>query len=83
MKTLVQGCETPAQFDLLIAMTRFTSKPKIAALRAYLVDGVPAQRCYARFGVSQQSFSLALLTLNMNASLAMDYVAARNSHARK
>lgn len=79
MKTLIQGCETQEQFDLLIGMTSITSKPKIAALRAYLVEGLPARRAYARFGVTQQHFSLALLTLSINARLAMEYVAARNS----
>lgn len=78
MKTLIQGCEKPAQFDKLIAMTRITSVPTCNALRAYLVDGFPASRCYARYGVTQQHFSAALAKLNSKADLAMQYVAAKS-----
>ena len=75
MKVLVQGCEKPAQFDVLIAMTGITSEAKINALRAHLVEGFPASRCYARFGVTQQHFSTALNQLNKKAVLAQQYVA--------
>ncbi len=78
MKTLIQGCEKPAQFDKLIAMTRITSVPTCNALRAHLVDGFPASRCYARFGISQQNFSRALQRVNAAAALAMDYVAGKS-----
>ncbi|WP_338725679.1 PapB/FocB family fimbrial expression transcriptional regulator [Shewanella baltica] len=77
IKELIQGCEKPAQFDLLIAMTSITSAAKINALRMHLVDGFPASRCYARFGVTQQHFSAALNGLNKKADLARRYIAAK------
>ncbi len=77
MKTLVQGCETAEQFEVLLSLTGIRSQAKINALRAYLVDGLPASRAYARFYVTQQHFSQALATLNRKADLAMQYVAAK------
>ena len=73
MKTLVQGCESAEQFGILLKMTRIESEAKQNALRAYLVDGLPAKRAYARFGVTQQHFSSALARLNKAADLAMQY----------
>jgi hypothetical protein len=73
MKTLVQGCESAEQFGILLKMTRINSEAKQNALRAYLVDGLPAKRAYARFGVTQQHFSNALTRLNKAADLAMQY----------
>jgi hypothetical protein len=73
MKTLVQGCESSEQFGLLLKMTRIESEAKQNALRAYLVDGLPAKRAYAHFGVTQQHFSNGLARLNKAADLAMQY----------
>jgi hypothetical protein len=73
MKTLVQGCESAEQFGVLLKMTRINSEAKQKALRAYLVDGIPEKRAYARFGVKQQHFSAALKRLNQAADLAMQY----------
>jgi hypothetical protein len=73
MKTLVQGCESAEQFGILLKMTRIESVAKQNALRAYLVDGLPASRAYARFGVTQQHFSIALARLNKAADLALQY----------
>lgn len=60
-------------------MTGITSENKKNALRAYLVDGLPAKRAYARFNVTKQHFSLALINLNRVAALAMDYTAAKKA----
>lgn len=79
MKTLIQGCETEQQFEILLKLTSISSQAKKDALRAYLVDGLPAKRAYARYGVTQQHFSEALATLNQKADLAMQYTAAKSS----
>jgi hypothetical protein len=81
MKTLIQGCETAEQFEVLLLLTSISSQAKKDALRAHLVDGLPANRAYARYGVTQQHFSQALSTLNRAADLAMRYVATNNSKA--
>jgi hypothetical protein len=73
MPTLVQGCESAEQFDVLLMLTSISSQAKKDALRAHLVDGLPASRCYARYGVTQQHFSQALKRLNNKADLAMQY----------
>ncbi|MCU8032741.1 MULTISPECIES: adhesin biosynthesis transcription regulatory family protein [unclassified Shewanella] len=78
IKVLIQGCEKPDQFELLLAMTGITSEAKQNALRAHLVEGFPPSRCYARYGVTQQHFSAALAKLNSKADLAMQYVAAKS-----
>lgn len=75
MKTLIQGCETEEQFEVLLKLTGITSENKKNALRAYLVEGLPAKRAYARFHVTQQHFSQALMLLNKKADLAMQYAA--------
>jgi hypothetical protein len=75
MPTLVQGCETAEQFEVLLMLTSISSQAKKDALRAHLVDGLPANRAYARYGVTQQHFSQALATLNRTADLAMRYAA--------
>ena len=54
-------------------------KIKKNALRAYLVEGLPAKRAYARFHVTQQHFSQALKLLNKKADLAMQYAALQKS----
>jgi hypothetical protein len=81
MPTLVQGCETAEQFEVLLMLSSISSQAKKDALRAHLVDGLPAKRAYARYGVTQQHFSQALATLNRAADLAMRYVATNNSKA--
>lgn len=81
MKTLIQGCETAEQLEILLQMTNITSENKKNALRAYLVDGLPAKRAYARFHVTQQHFSQALLQLNKKAELAMEYATLNKSAA--
>lgn len=79
MKTLIQGCETAEQFEVLLKLTGITSENKKNALRAYLVEGLPAKRAYARFHVTQQHFSQALKLLNKKADLAMQYAALQKS----
>ncbi|MEL4300053.1 PapB/FocB family fimbrial expression transcriptional regulator [Shewanella xiamenensis] len=79
MKTLIQGCETAQQFEILLKLTSISSQAKKDALRAYLVDGLPAKRAYARYGVTQQHFSEALATLNQKADLAMQYTETKSS----
>nr|WP_320126310.1 PapB/FocB family fimbrial expression transcriptional regulator [uncultured Shewanella sp.] len=81
MKTLIQGCETAQQFDILLMLTGISSQSKKDALRAHLVDGLPAKRAYARYGVTQQHFSEALATLNQKADLAMQYASLNNAKA--
>lgn len=81
MKTLIQGCETAQQFEILLKLTSISSQAKKDALRAYLVDGLPAKRAYARYGVTQQHFSEALATLNQKADLAMQYTALQKTKA--
>lgn len=81
MKTLVQGCESAQQFDILLQLTSISSQAKKDALRAHLVDGLPAKRAYARYGVTQQHFSEALATLNQKADLAMQYAALQKTKA--
>ncbi|MCS6178940.1 adhesin biosynthesis transcription regulatory family protein [Shewanella baltica] len=78
MKTLVQGCESAQQFDILLMLTSISSQAKKDALRAHLVDGLPAKRAYASYGVTQQHFSAAL---NKKADLAMQYAASNNNKA--
>lgn len=73
MKTLIQGCESAEQFEVLLKLTGITSEDKKNALRAHLVEGLPAKRAYARFHVTQQHFSQALMLLNKKADLAMQY----------
>lgn len=73
MKTLIQGCESDEQFEVLLKLTGISSEDKKNALRAHLVEGLPAKRAYARFHVTQQHFSQALMLLNKKADLAMQY----------
>lgn len=73
MKTLIQGCESAEQFEILLQLTGISSENKKNALRAHLVEGLPAKRAYARFHVTQQHFSQALMLLNKKADLAMQY----------
>lgn len=83
MKTLIQGCESAEQFEVLLKLTGISSEDKKNALRAHLVEGLPAKRAYARFHVTQQHFSLALILLNKKADLAMQYVVLQKSIAKK
>ncbi|MGI2192902.1 PapB/FocB family fimbrial expression transcriptional regulator [Shewanella baltica] len=79
MKTLIQGCESTEQFEILLKLTGITSEDKKNALRAHLVEGLPAKRAYARFHVTQQHFSQALILLNKKADLAMQYAVLQKS----
>ena len=79
MKTLIQGCESAEQFEVLLKLTGITSENKKNALRAHLVEGLPAKRAYSRFHVTQQHFSQALKLLNKKADLAMQYAALQKS----
>lgn len=79
MKILIQGCESAEQFEVLLKLTGITSENKKNALRAHLVEGLPAKRAYARFHVTQQHFSQALKLLNKKADLAMQYAALQKS----
>ncbi|MGI2144470.1 PapB/FocB family fimbrial expression transcriptional regulator [Shewanella frigidimarina] len=83
MKTLIQGCETAEQFEVLLKLTGITSENKQNALRAHLVEGLPAKRAYARFYVTQQHFSQALMLLNKKADLAMQYAALQESKSEQ
>lgn len=83
MKTLIQGCESAEQFEVLLKLTGITSENKKNALRAYLVEGLPAKRAYARFHVTQQHFSQALKLLNKKADLAMQYAALQKSKSEQ
>lgn len=83
MKTLIQGCETAEQFEVLLKLTGITSENKKNALRAHLVEGLPAKRAYARFHVTQQHFSQALKLLNKKADLAMQYAALQKSKSEQ
>ena len=83
MKTLIQGCESAEQFEVLLQLTGISSEDKKNALRAHLVEGLPAKRAYARFHVTQQHFSLALMLLNKKADLAMQYAVLQKSKAKK
>jgi hypothetical protein len=83
MKTLIQGCESAEQFEVLLQLTGITSEDKKNALRAHLVEGLPAKRVYARFHVTQQHFSLALILLNKKANLAMQYAALQKSKSEQ
>lgn len=79
MKVLIQGCETAEQFEILLKLTGITSENKKNALRAYLVEGLPAKRAYGRFFVTQQHFSQALMLLNKKADLAMQYASLQKT----
>ncbi|MCU7977579.1 adhesin biosynthesis transcription regulatory family protein [Shewanella sp. SW36] len=79
MKTLIQGCESAEQFEVLLQLTGISSEDKKNALRAHLVEGLPAKRAYARFHVTQQHFSQALMLLNKKADLAMQYASLQKS----
>ncbi|NRD73239.1 hypothetical protein HQQ94_08280 [Shewanella sp. VB17] len=70
---LFPGHETVSGIDALINMTRITSEAKINALKAHLVDGLPAKHAYWRHHVDQQHFSEALRKLNRAAELALKY----------
>jgi hypothetical protein len=83
LKTLIQGCETAEQFEVLLKLTGITSENKKNALRAHLVEGLPAKRAYARFHVTQQHFSQALMLLNKKADLAMQYAALQKSKSEQ
>jgi hypothetical protein len=83
MKTLIQGCESAEQFEVLLKLTGISSEDKKNALRAHLVEGLPAKRAYARFHVTQQHFSQALMLLNKKADLAMQYVELNKAKAIK
>jgi hypothetical protein len=67
MNYLLCGGESAERVTLLLELTRITSVDKINAINAYLVDGVPATRARARFGVSQQSWHKGISKLNKTA----------------
>ncbi|MCL1050369.1 adhesin biosynthesis transcription regulatory family protein [Shewanella abyssi] len=73
MQILVQGHETSESIAVLLKLTRINSKNKIDALTAHLVDGLPPNRAYWRYQVSQQHFSEALAKLNATADLALQF----------
>lgn len=83
MKTLVQGCENAEQVEILLKLTGISSDNIKNALRAYLVEGFPASRCYARYGVTQQHFSRALVTINQKADLVMQFAAMQKFNTSK
>ncbi len=83
MKVLVRGCETAEQVEILLKLTGISSDNIKQALRAYLVEGFPASRCYARFGVTQQHFSRALAKLNQKAELAMQFAQYLKTNTNK
>ncbi len=83
MKVLVRGCETAEQVEILLKLTGISSDNIKQALRAYLVEGFPASRCYARFGVTQQHFSRALAKLNQKAELLIQLVKLKEQHSEQ
>ncbi|MEE1981369.1 PapB/FocB family fimbrial expression transcriptional regulator [Shewanella xiamenensis] len=83
MKTLVQGCESAQQIEILLKLTGISSDNIKNALRAYLVEGFPASRCYARYEVTQQHFSRALINLNHKAELLIQLVKLKEQHSEQ
>lgn len=70
MKYLLQGMETRATIDALLAFTKIKSGPKIDAIYYHLVGGAQLGRAAAAHGVSQSKLSEAVTTLNEMAGYA-------------
>ena len=64
MSRLIQGQESEAKINLLLAFTRITSVNKIDALKLHLVKGCPTVMAYELCDVKQQNFYSTLEALN-------------------
>lgn len=64
MRQLLQGMETRATIDTLLALTKITSGPKIDAIYFHLVAGASLGRSAVAHGVPQPKLSEAVTTLN-------------------
>ena len=73
MKYLLQGMETRATVDALLAFTKITSGPKLDAIYYHLVQGCALSRAAVMYGVSQSHLSEAITKLNKVAKYAERY----------
>lgn len=64
MSKLIQGQESEAKINLLLAFTRIVSVNKIDALKMHLVKGYPTVMSYELCDVKQQNFYSTLEALN-------------------
>ena len=64
MKQLLQGLETRAKVDCLLAQTKIAPGPKVDAIYWHLCEGAVQNRACMAFGVKQGKLSEALKTLN-------------------
>ncbi|QDF68694.1 hypothetical protein FJQ87_18490 (plasmid) [Shewanella sp. SNU WT4] len=64
MSRLIQGRESEAKIELLLALTRIVSVNKIDALKMHLVKGYSTTMAYELCDVKQQNFHSCLETLN-------------------
>ena len=60
MKYLLSGMESQERIYLLLKFTSIRSQELKQALNAHLVDGLPAIRSAARFGITNGNFTRAL-----------------------
>lgn len=56
MNYLLPGSEPVERMNLIIWFTRMTSQPQIDALTEHYVNGLPAERAAARFGIELPNF---------------------------
>ncbi|TQF70508.1 hypothetical protein FLM44_05275 [Pseudoalteromonas luteoviolacea] len=63
MKYLFKGIQTQERFELLLSLTRISSKNVISALRDYLVRGMDKKAASLVNGVYMPNFSAALKRL--------------------
>jgi hypothetical protein len=61
--------ESKRRIELLLSLTKLSSKPTIDALHNYLVDGWTESRAIVINGIEQSNFSRALAKLNKVASV--------------
>lgn len=64
MKQLIQGMESRAKVDCLLAQTKIKQGPKVEAIYYHLVGGAGQSRAAMAFSVKQSKLSEALDTLN-------------------
>lgn len=67
MNYLIQGGESEQRFDLLLSLTKISSKNVIDALRDHLVVGLSDITAAGINGVPRSNFSRALAALNKTA----------------
>jgi hypothetical protein len=61
---LLQGMETRAKVDCLLAQTKIKPGPKVDAIYWHLCEGAMQNRACMAFGVKQSKLAEALTTLN-------------------